>query len=205
MQFATLQERAKLASGVYNSLQQKYNDATIAKTTALSDIVITQEATPESAVARPRLSINLAIGIIVGLLLACVAVFIKDALERPVRETNQPRVLGLSVIARIPSFDGTKPRMLPWVQSMTIEAFLHLCVTLRLRTKRDLRTLAITSPCRGDGKSTVAFHLAKAMANLEPRVLLIDADMRKPVLHLYAGTHKRTRPGQYFERTSDLD
>jgi capsular exopolysaccharide synthesis family protein len=66
---------------------------------------------------------------------------------------------------------------------MTIEAFLHLCVTLRRLNKRRLTTLAILSPSRDDGKSTVAFHLAKAMATLQPRVLLVDADMRRPTLH----------------------
>jgi capsular exopolysaccharide synthesis family protein len=46
-----------------------------------------------------------------------------------------------------------------------------------------LRTFAVTSPSRGDGKSTIAFNLAKAMGNLEPRVLLVDADLRRPTLH----------------------
>ncbi len=45
---------------------------------------------------------------------------------------------------------------------MTVEAFLHLCVTLRLRNKRPVRTLAILSARRGEGKSTVAYHLAKS-------------------------------------------
>lgn len=187
MQLATLQERAKLASDVYNALEQKFNDATIAKTTAISDISVVQAAVPEESVKRPSLSINLAIAAVIGLLLASIVVFILDALERRVRETDDARVLGIPIIARVPAFAPVSRRMLPWVQSMTVEAFLHLCVSLRLKTKHPLHTLVVTSPCRGDGKTTIAFNLAKAMATLRPRVLLIDADMRRPSLHQQAG------------------
>lgn len=193
MQLATLQERAKLASDVYNALEQKYNDATIAKTTAISDISIVQPAVPELAMVRPSLRINLAVAFIVGLILAAIVVFILDALERRVRETDDAHVLGLPIIARVPAFAPVSRRMLPWVQSMTVEAFLHLCVSLRLKTRHPLRTLAVTSPCRGDGKTTIAYNLGKAMATLRPRVLLVDTDMRRPTLHEQAGC--KNEPG----------
>jgi capsular exopolysaccharide synthesis family protein len=168
---------------VYNALQQKYDDAMIAKTTAISDITVVQPATPEGAVKRPRLLLNLMAALIVGSLLGFIAIFILEKIQRPVTETGGSRILGLPVIARIPMLDAANRRMLPWLESMTLEAFLQLCISLKLKNKRPLRTLAITSPSRNDGKSTIAFNLAKAMANLEPRVLLIDADMRRPVLH----------------------
>jgi capsular exopolysaccharide synthesis family protein len=125
--------------------------------------------------------------IVVGLLLASIVVLILDAFERPVRETGDSSLIGLPVIARIPAFSTKNRRALPWIQSMTLEAFLQLCISLKLKNTRPIRTLAITSPTRGDGKSTVAFNLAKAMANLQQRVLLIDGDLRKPVLHTFAG------------------
>lgn len=182
MRLATLQQQAKLASDVYNALQQKYNDATIAETTAISDISIVQPATADSAVVRPNLKTNVLAALIVGLLLATIAVFALEMLLRPIRE-NESKVFGLPVVARIPMFTTSNTRMLPWLQSMTLEAFLQLCVSLKLKNKRPLRTLAVTSPSRNDGKSTVAFNLAKAMSNLEPHVLLIDADLRRPTLH----------------------
>lgn len=188
MAFATLQQQAKLASDVYNALEQKYSDAAIAKSTAISDISIIQPAVASSALVRPNLRINLLAALAAGLLLACIAIVIIDALERRVRSgIGDARVLELPLIARIPAFAPVRRSMLPWVQSMTVEAFLHLCVSLRLKTRRPLRSLAISSPCRGDGKSTIAFNLAKAMSTLEPHVLLVDADMRVPTLHAQAG------------------
>lgn len=195
MQLATLQQRAKLASDVYNALEQKYSDATIARSTAISDISVIQRAMPDSATVRPNLVVNLMVAIVVGLLLACVVVFVLDMVERPVRATGDGEMLGLPVVARIPEFTTTNPRMLPWLQSMTVEAFLQLCVTLRLKIRHPLRSLAITSPCRGDGKSTIAFNLAKAMATLQQRVLLIDGDMRRPTLHEHAQRENRSGLG----------
>jgi polysaccharide biosynthesis transport protein len=188
MELATFQQQAKLAADVYNALEQKYSDATIARSTALSDISVVQAATADSAVVRPNLKVNFLAALVVGFILASIAVVIVDAVEHRVRTmVSEGRILGLPLIARIPAFAPVSRSMLPWVQSMTIEAFLHLCVTLRLKTKGPLRTLAVTSPCRGDGKSTIAFNLAKAMATLEPRILLIDGDMRRPTLHELAG------------------
>jgi capsular exopolysaccharide synthesis family protein len=58
----------------------------------------------------------------------------------------------------------------------------------RLREKRPIRTLLITSACAGEGKSFVALNLAQAIARQhERRALLIDADLRAPSLHLRMG------------------
>jgi capsular exopolysaccharide synthesis family protein len=183
LQLATLQQRAKLASDVYNALEQKYDDALVAKSTALSDISLVQPATADSAIVRPNMLINILAAFVIALILAPIAVIILEKLGRPVYATGDASLLGFPVIARIPMLDGANRRMLPWLQSMSLEAFLQLCVSLKLKYKRPLRTLAITSPSRNDGKSTVAYNLAKAMANLEQRVLLMDADLRRPHLH----------------------
>jgi protein-tyrosine kinase len=56
----------------------------------------------------------------------------------------------------------------------------------RLRTEAGIRTIAITSPVKRDGKTTVAVNLAAAMAlEYEEKVLLIDADLRAPSVHRY--------------------
>jgi protein-tyrosine kinase len=56
----------------------------------------------------------------------------------------------------------------------------------RLRTEAGVRTIAITSPVKRDGKTTVAVNLAAAMAlEYEEKVLLIDADLRAPSVHRY--------------------
>ncbi|MGC2408222.1 MAG: polysaccharide biosynthesis tyrosine autokinase [Candidatus Cybelea sp.] len=185
--FGSVQEEAKRAANVYNALQQKYNDALVAKSTAISDIIVVQSASADDAVKRPNLRTNLGIAVVVGLLLGLAVIYALDLIDRRTTDRDFAALLGLPVIARIPPLTTTNPKMLPWIQSLTLEAFLHLCVTLKLRNKRPLKSLAILSARRGEGKSTVAYNLAKSLAALQPGILLIDADLRQPTLHEKAG------------------
>ncbi len=69
-----------------------------------------------------------------------------------------------------------------------LEAFRSLYTNLNLlNSGRSLRSLLIGSPLGGDGKSTVALHLAQTAAAVGQRVLLVDADMRMPQLHTRLG------------------
>ncbi|MFM9267086.1 polysaccharide biosynthesis tyrosine autokinase [Tychonema sp. BBK16] len=69
-----------------------------------------------------------------------------------------------------------------------LEAFGSLYTNLRLLSPgMSMRSLVITSAVKGDGKSTIAFYLAKTAASVGLRVLLVDADLRLPQLHLQLG------------------
>ncbi len=187
VEFAAVQEDAKRAANVYNALEQKYNDALVAKSTAISDIIVVQPASADDAVLSPNLRMNLAVAVVLGILLGLAVVYALELLERRAVEKDFAALLGLPVIARIPEFGGTNARLVPWIDSMTVEAFLHLCVTLKLRSGGPIRTLVVLSARRGEGKSTVAYNLAKSLSTLQKGVLLIDADLRQPTVHEKAG------------------
>ena len=68
------------------------------------------------------------------------------------------------------------------------EAFRNLFTSLRfLNTDRNLRTIALTSSLPAEGKSLVNVLLAKTLSEMGQRVLLIDADLRKPQIHFRLG------------------
>ncbi|MDQ6827167.1 MAG: polysaccharide biosynthesis tyrosine autokinase [Candidatus Eremiobacteraeota bacterium] len=183
--FADLQRASKSAEDIYNALQQKYNSAAIAKTTALSDVTITQPALASTAIVKPDLLLNLLLGAVLGLLIAVVSALILDFFDNRVKdEHNAESELALPTLATIPLVkmrDGVPA--LPWVRALTVESFLQLVTSIRYSSDYPVRSLSITSPTQGDGKSTVALNMAIAMAEIEPLVLLIDADLRRPSLH----------------------
>ena len=65
------------------------------------------------------------------------------------------------------------------------EAFRSLYTSLRLNAATPIRSVAISSAMPGEGKSTVALHLAQAAAAMGQKVLLVDADLRNPQVHKY--------------------
>jgi capsular exopolysaccharide synthesis family protein len=71
-----------------------------------------------------------------------------------------------------------------------LEAFRTLYTNIRLLSSRKpIHSLVIGSAVPGDGKSTVAIHLAQTAASIGQRVLLVDADLRRPQLHNRLGLH----------------
>ncbi|WP_413165284.1 GumC family protein [Capilliphycus salinus ALCB114379] len=73
-------------------------------------------------------------------------------------------------------------------RSAVSEAFRSLYANICLLTSsQSLRSLTISSATLGDGKSTVAIHLAQTAAFMGQRVLLVDADLRNPQIHQKLG------------------
>lgn len=182
---ADLQRNSQSAQDVYTALQQKFNNASIAKDTALSDVTVTQPATPSGASVTPNLMLNLMLGVLLGATLAIVGAFVIDYLDGSIKDEREvEEELALPALAQIPLVrmrNGVAA--LPWVRTLTIESFLQLVTSIKYASDSKLETLVVTSPSQGDGKSTISLNVALAMAELEPRVLLVDADLRRASIH----------------------
>jgi capsular exopolysaccharide synthesis family protein len=183
-QLASLQRNATMAEDIYTALQQKYSEAVVSQTTALSDVSITQPAAMNTVGMQPVWWLNLILGFVLGLVLAVSGVFAIDFFDNTFKdEADVQRVLPLPLLATVPQLTASKPSRLPWLRALTVESFLQLVTGLRYSSAKPLRSLVITSPNQGDGKTTVALSTAIAMAEIEPKVVLIDADLRRPKLH----------------------
>lgn len=188
---AALTREAKASEDVYNSLEKKYDDAMLSRTTALSDVTITQSAEPENAKVEPNYVLNMAVAIIAGALLALGSAFVVEFFDDRFRtEADVKERLGMPVLASIPALtDTTHPgsRTGSWIDALAYESYFELVTALRYSSAEAPRSIAITSPRQGDGKSTIALNVAISMAQLNARVLIIDADLRRPTLHTKLG------------------
>lgn len=140
-------------------------------------------AVPPTSPSSPKTALDVIIGGIAGLLLGIALALIAEQLDSRVRRAEEVEdALSLPILAAIP-----RSRVLKKGHSLSesdIEAFRLLRSNLRYRTEgRDVRSVLLTSAGAESGKTTVALHLAAAAAAvMGGRVLLIEADLRRPRL-----------------------
>lgn len=124
----------------------------------------------------------LALIAVLAVLLGIGVGFLVETTQNLLRTPNEvKRATRLPLLGVIPHNDSrTQAFSVP-----VAESFRSLSKNLRLlgKTHAPLRSLTITSAEAGDGKSTVALHLALAVAAMGQRVLLVDADLRNPKIH----------------------
>jgi non-specific protein-tyrosine kinase len=137
-------------------------------------------------------------GLLGGLGVALAIILLLEYLADAVRTRRDVvAVAGVPPLARVRHANTRRwrrsPRnsalvMLDAAPSATAEAFRSLRASLRLATPpHALSTLVISSASAGEGKTFVASNLALALAQAGKRILLVDADLRRPRLHTWFG------------------
>jgi succinoglycan biosynthesis transport protein ExoP len=181
---AMLQRHAKLAQDAYYALLQKYEELTVAKSTALSALTVTQPASADTAVPSPSLKMGLIAVILLALAAAFIVVLALDMAEGSIGDERDVALLSdLPELGRIDDSsapgagDDAKRRL-------RIEAaYDEVLDAMRFSGAGASRTIAVLSPSQGDGRTTTAINLAIALAERGNRVLVVDADLRRPAVH----------------------
>jgi polysaccharide biosynthesis transport protein len=92
--------------------------------------------------------------------------------------------ISLPLLGIIPLQKRIKKSQYPYKAGKFVESLrvLHTNIQL-LGEERPIRSLVVSSPVAGEGKSTIAYHLAQIATSMGLRVLLVDADLRRPQIH----------------------
>lgn len=147
-------------------------------------------ATEPTTQASPRPALSVAAGLFAGLILGIGAAFLAQALDpRLRRESQLRRLYGLPILGRIPkeSRAGADENPLdPRAMSpVTAEAYRTLRTTLIGLSRNDRqggRVIFVTGSAASEGKTTTALSLATSVAISGRRVILIESDLRRPVI-----------------------
>ena len=140
---------------------------------------------------KPVRNVALFQGLLAGLLLGCFAALVRDWTDQSLRSAEDvTEALGCPVLASVPHVPGP-PNPMALGRRVDLEPSGDLAEIYRtVRTAvffgapdRESRTILVTSPAAAEGKSTFAGNLAIAIAQTGKRVLLVDADFRRPVQH----------------------
>jgi capsular exopolysaccharide synthesis family protein len=191
IQYMILQREVDTNRALYDALLQRYKEIGVAGGSSSNNVSIIDRARVPGSPAYPILWLNLLIalvgGLAIGLGIAFVLDFLDDTFKMPEDvESN----LGLPLLGMIPKLEeGATPLAeLGKARSSFVEAYFAARTALQLANANGTpKSLLITSSNPNEGKTTTAISLAQSFAEQGKRVLLVDADMRRPSLHKILG------------------
>jgi tyrosine-protein kinase Etk/Wzc len=201
-QYAQHALETELENETYKYLLSQEEAARISAAAIAPYVQIVERGSPAGRIGmglRPRMTM----GLIIGLFLAVVTAFFLEYLDQTIKTSSDvARALEIPVLGLIPqeappqAFATTgngrmgRRHNLPLVSLLSpddpaSEAYrtLRTNVTFVNAEQQQLQVIVITSPGPGEGKSTTAANLAITLAQLGTRTLLVDADLRRPLMH----------------------
>jgi succinoglycan biosynthesis transport protein ExoP len=191
IQYNILKREVDTNRQLYDGLLQRFKEVGVAGDVRSNNISIIDRAEVPRGRYKPNLTLNLAIGILLGSMLGVLAAFLLEFLDDTIKTPEDvEQKLKLAVIGIIPKL-GPKELLASVAgdpRSSFSEAYRSVRTTLQFATDHGIpKSLLVTSPSSGEGKSTTALALARNFAQLGKRVLLIEADLRNPSLHRTLG------------------
>ena len=202
-EYQSLKREAEADKSLYEELVRKIKEAGINASFQNSSIRIADPARPAVKPVFPNLKLNVLLAFLFSSLLAVGMAVLSDVLDNTVRDPEQAtRILKTAVVGRLPVVKPWRGRLGPVPTLGTAHALVPAAASgdraltgydEAIRTLRNsilltdfdrrLRSLLVTSASPGEGKSTIAAHLAASHAEQGHRTLLIDGDLRRPSVH----------------------
>jgi polysaccharide biosynthesis transport protein len=187
IQYNILKREVETNRGLYNSLLQRFKEVDIAGGVGTNNVFVVDRAELPGGPFEPNLprslAFSLAIGLGAGIGLAFLLEMIDDRIRAPEEIEQLSGLATLGVIPRI-SADEHLAEIVADPRSALAEAYRSMATAMQFSTEAGLpKSIAVTSTGAGEGKSITALAVARYFAQMGLKVLLIDADLRKPSLH----------------------
>lgn len=156
-----------------------------------TEVSVLEKATVPVRPIEPRVPVNAAITLVLALFLGAGVAFLQEYMDDRVNDpADIERISGLPMLGHVPVMPPGSPRTLSQLasNSQIAEAYRGLRSSVGFASiDHPLRRLVVTSASKGEGKSLTSVNLAQAMALDGKRVILLDADLRRPSLHRVLG------------------
>jgi succinoglycan biosynthesis transport protein ExoP len=182
-------------TALLSQLTQNYSSFQATQAQNLETVSVAVAAAAPLSPASPKISLNTALGALAGLLLGLGLAALLEFLDQGLHTAEDVRErLGLPCLGVVPYYvvqraktSEDAPKLTPKQQrhmDAAAEAYRRLRTNLLFAAAdTDLSSVVFTSARAGEGKTRTAANLAVAIANSDTRVVLIDADMRRPSQH----------------------
>jgi capsular exopolysaccharide synthesis family protein len=150
-------------------------------------VSVTSPAEVPTNPVSPRKSLAIVLGVVLGLVLGIGGAVLREALNRRIRgEDDAAAIARAPVLGSIVEDPQAKSNPLVVVNdpdSVAAEAYRRLRTNLRvLRADHGVRSFVVSSAVASEGKTVIVANLGVALAQAGSRVVLVDADLRRPML-----------------------
>jgi non-specific protein-tyrosine kinase len=191
----------------YASVLQSYEQIQLTEAQSSSGITQQEPAAPPDAPIRPRPVLDAVLAAVAGLILTAGIVFLIEFLDDTIHDPREiMRKWGVPVLGTIVHYNHDKDELITAKQprSQISEAFRALRTNLQYASVNlPIQTLLVTSPSPEDGKTTVAVNLAGVIAQGGRKVVIVDADLRRPRIHKIFQISNRVGLTDQFIRPQD--
>lgn len=187
IKYDMLQREVATSRALYEQMLQRSKEMSVVGALGSNNISVVDPAEMPMSPYSPRPILNLVIAGFSGLLFGIAAALTLEHLDNTIKSPEDVEAnFKMPVLGLLPLLDdeASVEEALKDQRSDLSEALRSLKTALQFATLSGLpKSLAITSAGPGEGKSTISLALARTCARHGIRVLLIDADLRRPALH----------------------
>jgi capsular exopolysaccharide synthesis family protein len=189
---ARLQRQVEVAQSIHSDLLKRSQEIEVGRVMALGNTAIAEPASAPRLPVIPNVPLNLALGLVLGLGVGAGLALLREQLDDTVRDQDEiSRLADAPVLGTVPMFersDAAPVLAADAPRSRAMEAYRSLRYSLGFVTPgKGGHTVLVTSTVPMEGKTTTALNLAVAAALSGRRVVLLDSDLRHPVIHRLLG------------------
>lgn len=196
-QLASLERNRTVNENIYILLRTRFEEVRIAEVGQMGNVTIVDTALPGGMI-RPTTRRNLVMGILVGLAAGIGIVFLLNQIDSTVRSPEHLEKFGIPLLGVVPTFQSKPERgrivlaMLDHPKSPTAEAIRDLRTSLSFaRPEEPIGAILVTSSGPQEGKSSISSNLAIAEAQAGRKIILLDCDLRRPVVNKTFGFQRK--------------
>jgi succinoglycan biosynthesis transport protein ExoP len=208
IQYNILKREVDTNKQLYEGLLTRLKEAQVSAGLKASNVRIVDAAETPKTPIKPRVVLNLALGVILGLGLGIGLAVFQEYLDNTLKTPDEVEtLLRLPSLGVLPSFAANgagktadekslslasarqATARAPAIQtnSSLVEAFRSLRTSILLSANPVPKMLLITSALPGEGKTTITVNLGATLASLGNKVVIVDCDMRRPACHRSTG------------------
>jgi polysaccharide biosynthesis transport protein len=189
IEYAILSKEADQSQELYQDLLKRLKEAGILEGLHSSNVTVVDQASAPARPSKPQVPLYLALGAGLGIFLGCCVALLVEAVDNKIQGADEVEALQIPLLGISPQIEASKTssHALMLDSRHADSAFGESVRRLRSgllisRSGTPPQVLLVSSASPGEGKSTLSLSLAISLSQYEKKVLLVEADMRRPVL-----------------------